>query len=60
MLAVDFTCRMPEFHPCFSRANVKIPEILGKHVSTAGFFLTIKTENRQTTDAAIFWSGCGN
>ena len=31
-----------------------------KHISTAGFFLTIKTESCQTTDAAIFWSGCGN
>ena len=31
-----------------------------KHISTAGFFLTIKTKSCQTTDAAILLSGCGN
>ena len=33
-----------------------------KHISTAGFFLTIKTESCQTTvtDAAVFQSSCGN
>ena len=31
-----------------------------KHISTAAFFLTIKTKSCQTTDAAIFLSGCDN